>query len=181
MKETPKLCLKQLENDLNMEQIKANKLTTNQQWKRLKEAKELNDQKWFWFTKLINIYWNERQFNSSKEHPVKDKITKKIDQWGDELLNSIKVKGGWGAHYSVLTFVKAMSCTNNKDNHYVHSVWKSPKMSHLNFWILAFSTNFCPIKIDLSGKTVWPQASGFKNSSKSNICAFLINLYSLKM
>ena len=34
-----------------------------------------------------------------------------------------------------------------------HSVWKSPKMSHLNFWILAFSTNFCPNKIDLSDNT----------------------------
>ena len=29
-------------------------------------------------------------------------------------------------------------------------------------WILAFSTNFCPIKTDLSGNTVWPQASGFQ-------------------
>ena len=28
------------------------------------------------------------------------------------------------------------------------------------FLILAFSTNFCPIEIDLSGNTVWPQASG---------------------
>ena len=37
-------------------------------------------------------------------------------------------------------------------------------MSHLNFWILAFSTNFWPIKSDLSGNTVWPQASVFKNS-----------------
>ena len=34
-------------------------------------------------------------------------------------------------------------------------IWKSPKMSHLNFLILAFSTNFCPIEIDLSGNTVW--------------------------
>ena len=32
-----------------------------------------------------------------------------------------------------------------------HFVWKSPKMSQLNSSILAFSTNFCPIKIDLSG------------------------------
>ena len=30
-----------------------------------------------------------------------------------------------------------------------HDVWKSPKKSHLNFLTLAFSTNFCPIKIDL--------------------------------
>ena len=39
-------------------------------------------------------------------------------------------------------------------------------MSHLNFWILAFSTNLCPIKTDLSGNTVWPQASGFQKLVK---------------
>ena len=47
-----------------------------------------------------------------------------------------------------------------------HSVWKLLKMSHLNFWILAFSSNFCPLKIDLSGNTVWPQASGFQKLAK---------------
>ena len=31
-----------------------------------------------------------------------------------------------------------------------HIFWKLLKMSHLNFSILAFSTNFCPIKNDLS-------------------------------
>ena len=41
----------------------------------------------------------------------------------------------------------------------LHSVWKSPKMSHLNFSILAFSINFCPIKSGLSGNTVWMVAS----------------------
>ena len=35
-----------------------------------------------------------------------------------------------------------------------------------NFWILAFSTNFCPIKTDISGNTVWPQASGFQKLAK---------------
>ena len=35
-------------------------------------------------------------------------------------------------------------------------------MSHLNFWILALSTNFCRTKIEMSGNTVWPQASGFQ-------------------
>ena len=35
-----------------------------------------------------------------------------------------------------------------------HSVWKLLKMSHLNISILAFSTNLCPIKLDLSGNTV---------------------------
>ena len=34
------------------------------------------------------------------------------------------------------------------------------------FWILAFFTNICPIKIDLSGNTVWPQASGFQKLAK---------------
>ena len=33
-------------------------------------------------------------------------------------------------------------------------------------WILAFSTNFYLIKTDLSGNTVWPQASGFQKFSK---------------
>ena len=35
-----------------------------------------------------------------------------------------------------------------------------------NVAILAFSTNFCPIKTDLSGNTVWPQASGFLKLAK---------------
>ena len=43
-----------------------------------------------------------------------------------------------------------------------HIVWKLLKMSHLNFWILTFSTDFSPIKTDLSGNTIWPQASGFQ-------------------
>ena len=35
-------------------------------------------------------------------------------------------------------------------------------------WILAFPTNFCPFKTDLSGNTVWPQASGFQKLAKMN-------------
>ena len=45
-------------------------------------------------------------------------------------------------------------------------VWKLLKTSRLNFMILAFSTNFCPIKTDLSGNTVWPQALGFQKLAK---------------
>ena len=63
-----------------------------------------------------------------------------------------------------------------------HSVWKSPKMSHLRFSILAFFTIFCLIKLtylvtlfdsklqvfknslkltsNQYGNTVWPLASG---------------------
>ena len=47
-----------------------------------------------------------------------------------------------------------------------HIVWKFLKMSHLNLWILALSTNFCPIKTDLSGNTVWPQALCFQKLAK---------------
>ena len=50
-----------------------------------------------------------------------------------------------------------------------HIVWKLLKMSHLNFGILAFSTNFCPIKTDLSGNTVWPQALVLKKLAKLTI------------
>ena len=32
---------------------------------------------------------------------------------------------------------------------------------------MAFSTNFCPIKSDMSGNTVWPQALGFQNFTKN--------------
>ena len=45
----------------------------------------------------------------------------------------------------------------------LHSVWKSPKISHLNFGI---STNFWPIKTDLSGNSVWLQALGFQKFAK---------------
>ena len=45
-------------------------------------------------------------------------------------------------------------------------VWKLLKMSHFNFWIMAFPTIFCPIKTDLSGNTVWPQASSFQKLVK---------------
>ena len=48
----------------------------------------------------------------------------------------------------------------------MHIVWKLLKMSHLNFWILAFSSMFCLIKTDLSGNTVWPRASGFQKLAK---------------
>ena len=42
-------------------------------------------------------------------------------------------------------------------------------MFNLNFSILAFSINFGPIRTDLSGNTVWPQASGFQKLAKLTI------------
>ena len=40
-----------------------------------------------------------------------------------------------------------------------------------SFLNLAFSTNFCPIKTDLSGNTVWPKLQVFKNSPNGQFLA----------
>ena len=55
------------------------------------------------------------------------------------------------------------------------SVSKLLKMSHLNFSILAFSTNFCSIKTSLSGNTVRPQASN--NRQNGSFLAFLMHFW----
>ena len=54
-----------------------------------------------------------------------------------------------------------------------HSVWKSPKMSHSRFLILAIYNIFCPIRIDLSGNTVWQH-----NLAKSPIFGIFSELFS---
>ena len=59
-----------------------------------------------------------------------------------------------------------------------NSVWKMLKMSYLNFWILAFSSNFWPIKIDLSGNSVWPQAIGFQKLAKLDHFRHFLNVLS---
>ena len=65
----------------------------------------------------------------------------------------------------------------------IHIVWKLLKMSHLNSWILTFPANFCPIKINLSGNTVWPQNSPewiifnlFLSTQIVNVARFARNL-----
>ena len=51
-----------------------------------------------------------------------------------------------------------------------HSVWKSPKMSHLSFYhfgiLYQFLSDFMDFIIDLSGNTVLLQASGFQKPAK---------------
>ena len=51
------------------------------------------------------------------------------------------------------------------------------------FWILAFSTNFWPFKVDLSGNTVWPQSPVFQKIARIDhiYLVFLINFYQLKI
>ena len=41
-------------------------------------------------------------------------------------------------------------------------------MSDLKLEILGSFINFCPIKSDLSGYTVWPQASSFQKKPRKN-------------
>ena len=41
---------------------------------------------------------------------------------------------------------------------------------------MAFSTNFCLIKADLSGNTVWPQALGFQKFIKLTMNFCLLNM-----
>ena len=51
----------------------------------------------------------------------------------------------------------------------LHIAWKLLKMSQLIFFLIwAFSTNFGPILSDLSGNTVWPQASDVQKLAKMN-------------
>ena len=54
--------------------------------------------------------------------------------------------------WSFFRYIVFLKLTGRIDR--CHIVWKCLKMSHLNFSILPFSTNFCPIKSDLSGNTV---------------------------
>ena len=67
-------------------------------------------------------------------------------------------------HISLWGKLFQVDCLQFGFKHPLHNVWKSNNMSH--FSILAFSTNFCLIKIDLSGNTVWPQASGLQKLAK---------------
>ena len=55
---------------------------------------------------------------------------------------------------------------------------KITQNAHLNFLVLAFSTNFCPTKTDLSGNTVWPQATGFQKLAKLTIFGIFDELLS---
>ena len=61
------------------------------------------------------------------------------------------------------------------------SAWKSPKMSHLNFWILAFSNNFCLIKLTCLVTLFDHKLQVFKNLPKLTIFGILINFCPLKM
>ena len=79
-----------------------------------------------------------------------------------KLLNEKRHLDFWMGHFSKINKRLILILMSHIFIRQHHSVWKSPKMSHLNFWILTFSANFCLIEIDLSGHTVWPKASGYQ-------------------
>ena len=76
--------------------------------------------------------------------------------WVKKVGNNVEKKKKVSQFWVQTTFCKSIQNHN----------WKSPNMSHLSFPILAFSTNFCPIKTDLSGNTVWPKAPDFQKLAK---------------
>ena len=51
-------------------------------------------------------------------------------------------------------------CLSNFSFLSTHNVWKLLKMSHSQFWHFH---QFLVLKVNLSGSTVWPQATGFQN------------------
>ena len=70
-------------------------------------------------------------------------------------------------------FFQLQSTPGSKTHFFLHFIFLSSQkileFENCRIWIfkiLAFSTNFCPIKIDLSGTTVWPQASGLQKLAK---------------
>ena len=50
-------------------------------------------------------------------------------------------------------------------------------MSHLNSSIFTFYANFCPIDIDLSGNTAWPQTTGCQKLAKLTIFGIFDELF----
>ena len=56
----------------------------------------------------------------------------------------------------------------------VHNVWKLREMSHLNFWILTFSTNFCLVKSDLFGNTFCQILSILASFSQPEACGQIV-------
>ena len=89
-------------------------------------------------------------------------------------------------------FKKIRDATTNiqglkKDKKFIITVansflfYEASELHHLSHCLkitqnVAFPTNFCPIRIDLSGNTVWPQALSAQNLVKmDHFLAFLIN------
>ena len=91
----------------------------------------------------------------------------RLNVWGIEMLDRHLDDEIRSANRIFRTFENSLKCLIcpflPKEKFLI--VWKSSKMSYLNFSILvlAVGTNFFPIKIDLSGNTVWPSFKSLPN------------------
>ena len=98
----------------------------------------------------------------SSETPVQESVTSpqenaQIDD--DETTNEGNTNVIAAAVKTSFSNISSSICVLTLENFYAF-------VSHFNFFILAFSTNLWPIKTDMSGNTVWPQASGFQKLAK---------------
>ena len=94
---------------------------------------------------------------------------------------SMKVKSVLRWHLWSYTYLPSVIKTEHCIDVIIHIVCKSLKTSHLYFSILAIFSNYCSIKIDLSGNTVWPRASVFQKLAKLTIFGIFNELLSTKM
>ena len=65
----------------------------------------------------------------------------------------------------------ATNCKSQKDRQFRNSISTqclkmTQNVAYVFFLVLAFFTNFCPIKSDLSGNTIRPKSSGFQKLAK---------------
>ena len=68
-----------------------------------------------------------------------------------------------------------------ENDHFKTQCFKITQKVTFEVLILAFSTNFCSIKSDLSGSAVWPQASAFEKLAKLTIFGIFLDFGALKM
>ena len=102
-------------------------------------------------TLLLNVVWQEIK-NTSKGKTECITLTKK----SKSPLHSVNILISICRIFNPILTLPSSFCRYLTLSHCL----KITQNVAFEFLILAFSTNICPIKSDLSGKTVWPQASG---------------------
>ena len=84
--------------------------------------------------------------------------------------SSFKILGQKSRHSKQKKLAKkwlACSLKIDEKSHFPSTLFENYLKCHIwIFDVLTFSTNFCPLKTDLTGNTVWPQASGFQKLAK---------------
>ena len=114
-------------------------------------------------TLLLNVVWQEIK-NTSKGKTECITLTSPLTfcQYFDQYMSYFQ------SHFDPSVVVLPLA----------HVLTVFENYSKCRISILAFSNMFCPIKTDLSGKTVWPQASGFQKVDKLTIFGIFNQLLS---